>query len=66
MSNERIREAAKRKGLKLWQVADRMGMNDGNFSRMMRKELPEERQREILALIDELAGGGEEHETEDI
>ena len=66
MSNERIRKAAKRKGLKLWQVADRMGMNDGNFSRMLRKELPEERQREILALIDELAGGGEEHEAEDI
>lgn len=66
MSNERIREAAKQKGLKLWQVADRMGMTDGNFSRMLRKELPEERQREILALIDELADGGEKHETENI
>ena len=64
MSNERIRSAAKSAGVKLWQIADRLGMNDGNFSRMLRKELPEERQRQILGIIEQLAAGGEQNETE--
>lgn len=66
MCNLKIRTAAKDAGVKLWQIADRLGMNDGNFSRMLRKELPRERQREILGIITEIAKGGTEHETERI
>ncbi len=66
MCNLKIRTAAKDAGVKLWQIADRLGMNDGNFSRMLRKELPREQQREILGIIEDIATGGKEHETERI
>lgn len=41
--------------MKLWQVAEAIGMNESAFSRKLRKELtPEEKQR-ILDAIDRLA-----------
>ena len=54
-TNEKIRAAAKREGVKLWQIADRLGINDGNFSRRLRHELPPDETAKILALIDEIA-----------
>lgn len=53
--NSLIRETAKQKNVKLWQIADALGMNDGNFSRRLRHELPPEETERILALIDKLA-----------
>ena len=55
MCNKEIREAAKRAGVHLWQVADACGVNDGNFSRKLRKELPQEEKQRILEAIDRLA-----------
>lgn len=55
MCNEAIRKAASDKGIKLWQIADKLGINDGNFSRKLRKELPQEEQERILHIIDDLA-----------
>ena len=55
MSNKEIREAAKYAGVFLWQIAERLGINDGNFSRKLRRELPEDEQEKIMAIIDELA-----------
>lgn len=66
MCNITIRSAAKDAGVRLWQIADRLGMNDGNFSRLLRKELPEERQRQLLEIIEEIATGGQKHETENL
>ena len=40
MCNLEIREAAKENGVFLWQIAEVYGVNDGNFSRKLRKELP--------------------------
>ena len=54
MYNREIREAAKRAGVHLWQVAEECGMNDGNFSRKLRKELPHEEKEKILEIIDRL------------
>lgn len=54
-ANERIREAATRSGVKLWQIASRLNINDGNFSRRLRFELPKEEQEKILTIIAELA-----------
>ncbi len=53
--NHLIRETSKKKNVKLWQIADALGMNDGNFSRKLRHELPPEETAHILALIDQLA-----------
>lgn len=54
-SNREIRDEAKRRGVFLWQVADRYGLNDGNFSRKLRKELPPEEKEKILGIIAQLA-----------
>ena len=42
-ANVDIRTAAEQAGIKLWQIADRYGVYDGNFSRLLRKELPTEK-----------------------
>lgn len=55
MENIEIRNRAKEVGVKLWEIADRYGVNDGNFSRKLRRELPEEERERILAIIDQIA-----------
>lgn len=55
MHNQEIREAAKAAGVKLWQIAERLGMNDGNFSRKLRRELPEEERERIMTIIADIA-----------
>ena len=57
MKNQRIREAAKNAGVKLWQIADAIGITDGNFSRKLRHELPEDEQRRILEIIKQISEG---------
>ena len=54
-ANMEIRAAAKRAGIFLWQIAERVGVNDGNFSRKLRRELPADEREKILCIIDELA-----------
>lgn len=55
VANGDIREAAKKAGVFLWQIAERVGVNDGNFSRKLRRELPTEEREKILTIINELA-----------
>ena len=54
-ANADIREKAKQAGVYLWEVAAEYGMNDGNFSRKLRLELPQEEKQRILEAIDRLA-----------
>ena len=54
-ANADIRIAAKSAGVRLWQIAERIGVNDGNFSRKLRRELPEQEKQDILRIIDDLA-----------
>ena len=56
MKNTDIREAANRRGVALWRVADALSLNDGNFSRKLRHELSPDEKAKILAIIDRLAG----------
>lgn len=55
MHNKEIRSAAKNAGVRLWEVAAAYGINDGNFSRKLRQELPQEEKEKILAIINRLA-----------
>lgn len=55
MANEAVRMAAKRAGVKLWEVADYCGMADTTLSRQMRKELSEEKQQNLLGAIKAIA-----------
>ena len=55
IANEDIRSAAKSAGVCLWQIAERIGINDGNFSRKLRRELSDQEKQEILQIIQDLA-----------
>ena len=55
MNNQNVRNHAKKQGVRLWQIAAELGINDGNFSRKLRVELPENEQERIIAIIDRLA-----------
>lgn len=54
MANLAIREAAIRNDIRLWQVADVLGIWDSSLSRKMRHELPEEETQYILNIIEAL------------
>ena len=54
-ANTIIRTRAKEKGVKLWQLAAALNINDGNLSRKLRFELPEDERQRILSIIDEIA-----------
>lgn len=49
--NNDVRQAARAAGVRLWQIADMIGITDGNFSRRLRRELPEEQKKEIFNII---------------
>lgn len=50
--NQDIRNAIKEAKLKQWQVADMYGLSEGNFSRMLRKELSRKKKEEIFTAIE--------------
>ncbi len=55
MKNQDIRKAAAAERVKLWQIAEALGIADSSFSRKLRKEFSPEAKAEILAIIDRLA-----------
>ena len=55
MSNQDIRRTAAGAGVKLWQIADALGMADCSFSRKLRKELPQDEKEKIFSIIRRLA-----------
>lgn len=48
-------------GLRLWQVAEAIGMNDSAFSRKLRRELSPEDKERVLAAIKEFAREADEN-----
>lgn len=58
MANEAIKNKAKESGVKLWQVAEKLGIADFNFSRKLRKELPEDERIKIFGIINDIAKEG--------
>lgn len=55
MSNEALRRFAAWNGVKLWQVAEALGIADTSLSRKMRKELPPDEKERIVRIIRELS-----------
>ena len=55
MANDRIRSAAHKSGVKLWELAYRLGMSDFALSKKMRFEFSDEDTKKALACIDEIA-----------
>ncbi len=60
--NADIKAAARSAGVKLWRIAEILGINDSNFSRLLRKNLPDSRKQEILAIIDTLKQEDEQYD----
>ena len=54
-NNYDIRTMARSQGVKFWEIADALCIQDSAFSRMLRKELPQEEKEKILQIIDQLA-----------
>ncbi len=54
MSGAEIKERIKAAGIKIWQVAKEMGMNDGNFSRKLRNDFSDEDTEKVLNIIEKL------------
>lgn len=55
VKNQDIRNAAKKADIKLWQIAEKLGIWDATLSRKLRKELPQEEKEKIFGIIAELA-----------
>jgi len=60
MYNLDIRKAIESNNFKYWQVANKLKMTDGNFSRLLRVELDESNKNKILNAIKELKEEREE------
>ncbi|MBE6584785.1 MAG: hypothetical protein E7649_07445 [Ruminococcaceae bacterium] len=54
MKNVDIRKAAKEAKVNLWEIAEAYGVNDGNFSRKLRRELPDAEKAKILDIIEQI------------
>lgn len=59
MHNTDIRQAAKEAGVRLYEIAHEYGVNDGNFSRKLRWELPETEKAKIMQIIRTLSKRGD-------
>lgn len=59
--NEVIKEYAKANSVKLWQIAERLGMHDSNFSKMLRHPLSHEKEQQIRTIIEEIAKSMEDN-----
>lgn len=54
MKNIDIRLYASRRGVRLWEIAEKLTLQDSNFSRKLRKELPTDEKERIKGIIDEI------------
>lgn len=52
--NEDIKKKIKEAGFCYWQVAEKLGMADSNFSRLLRYPIPQKKRQQIIDAIDEL------------
>lgn len=55
MCNQDIRQTATESSVRLWQIADALGIADCSFSRKLRKELSQEEKEKIFSIIQKLS-----------
>lgn len=54
MTRAEVKQLAKNAGVYMWQIAEKLGINDGNFSRKLRRPLSETDTAKVLAAIEQL------------
>ena len=55
MNNSDIRAEAKKNCVFLYEVADKLGISEPTMTRMLRRELPQEKKNDIYKAISEIA-----------
>lgn len=55
MYNVDVRRTAAGNGVRLWQIADALGISDCSLSRKLRKELSAEEKATVFAIIQKLS-----------
>ena len=55
MCNVDIRREAAGNGVRLWQIADALGISDAQFSRKLRREISTEEKEKVFEIIAQLA-----------
>lgn len=55
MCNVDIRRVAAGNGVRLWQIADALGISDAQFSRKLRREISAEEKEKVFEIIAQLA-----------
>ena len=63
-ANNQLRAEAKQLGVPLWMIAERVGLTDGNFSRHVRRELPEDETQRLIGIVREIAAEQEANNGE--
>lgn len=59
MSNQKIRDYAKKKNVYLWEIAFQMNVSEPTITRKLRTELSKEDTTKILNIVDEIANSKE-------
>ena len=55
LANTDVRETAKKRGVRLWEIAEFLNVSDPTMTRKLRRELPADERQKILSIIDEIA-----------
>ena len=55
--NREIKDYIQNKKVPFWMVAEKLGITDSSFSRLLRYELSDEKREQIISITDELAKG---------
>lgn len=57
-ANQTIREAAKRKGVRHWQIAEYLGISEPTIMRWLRVPLSHEREKAVMEAIEAIGKEG--------
>lgn len=55
MCNLDIRATAKKKSVFIYEIADKLGISEPTMTRLLRRELPQEKKNDIIRVINEVA-----------
>ena len=60
MRNQDVRLAAESAGVRLWEIAEALGIADCNLSHRLRRELPQTEKEKIFGIIEQLSAADRE------
>lgn len=56
-ANQTVRDEARKRGVKHWQIAQKLGISEPTIMRWLRTPLTPEREKKVLSAINEVAKG---------